>query len=289
MQDTRIHPTFALAAVIVAAAGLLLTLPAGAGAAAEHPELDEELAGACTECHSDLFEGAAIHPPADGDCESCHEMTAGDDEWSVALAAPAEEICLMCHDNPAEIEEAGSIHYPALEGECLACHDPHSSNRTALLRGKGNEICFECHSEQQEALEKPSVHDVVTILGCPSCHNPHAAAGPRLLRKAGNRLCMECHTADPDAPQVDDAGRIVLFARQKVEADYFDSIPKLSFPGKAQVGHPVSRHPVEGDNDPRRPGEPFGCTSCHDPHGSDRDRLLIGGKGFGLCRQCHSK
>lgn len=287
MPDRRLNRFPVRLAVLAAGFGLLFAL--AAAAATEHPELDADLAGACTECHDYLLEGTTVHPPADGDCESCHEMTVEDDTWSVALAAPPEEICLMCHDNPADIPEAGSTHYPAAEGECVVCHNPHSSNRAFLFRNEGNGICLDCHAEQQEALEKPSVHDVATALGCPVCHEPHASAGAHLLRRNGNELCMECHAAGPASARTDDSGRVVLFGGRTVDAAYFGSIPKLSFPGAAPIGHPVSRHPVEGDSDPRRPGERFGCTSCHDPHGSDREPLLVGGKGFGLCRQCHKK
>lgn len=256
----------------------------------EHPPLEGEMAVPCTECHSDLIAGAIVHPPAEAEeCEACHELTPAEDEWSVTLVMPEEELCLMCHDNPSEVEDAVSRHPPAEEGACPWCHNPHSSSREFLFREEGNGICVDCHVEQEEELERPHVHGVIQKLGCPSCHNPHASPNRRLLHREGVDLCIECHLGTSQDHPLDDRGKVVLFGSRTVETLFFDQLPKLQLPGDLLIGHPVAKHPVQGDQNPRRPEEAFWCGSCHEPHGSFRQNLLIGGEGLGLCRQCHQK
>ncbi|MDX2495612.1 MAG: cytochrome c3 family protein, partial [Desulfuromusa sp.] len=56
------------------------------------------------------------------------------------------------------------------------------------------------------------------------------------------------------------------------------------------AGHPVANHPVSAPKDPRRRGRKLTCTSCHDPHGSAYQLMLIQEKlGGRLCRECHKR
>jgi predicted CXXCH cytochrome family protein len=79
---------------------------------------------------------------------------------------------------------------------------------------------------------------------------------PFMLKKPINTLCLSCHQEVADL----------------------------------KGGHPVDRHPVWGPTDPRRPGREFSCTSCHYPHGSTVQYLLIETTmGARLCGVCHKK
>lgn len=269
--------------------GLSHSLPR-ANPGKEHIALEEDMAVPCTECHGDLIAGAVVHPPAaEGECEACHEMTPAGEEWTVGFAVPEEELCLTCHENPAGPGDSASIHPPAAEGACAFCHNPHSSPRPHLFREEGSNVCLDCHGEQQEEMGLSHVHGVIQTLGCQSCHNPHASANPRLLHQSGNGLCLECHSGTSPGRARNEEGQVILFATHPIDSEVFDRIPKLRLPPGDRIGHPVQKHPVEGERDPRSPEKPFGCRSCHEPHGSDREALLVGGEGFGLCRQCHKK
>jgi predicted CXXCH cytochrome family protein len=47
-------------------------------------------------------------------------------------------------------------------------------------------------------------------------------------------------------------------------------------------------HEVSGRLDPRRPGRPFSCASCHNPHGSDNPLLFyLGANPLESCDGCH--
>jgi predicted CXXCH cytochrome family protein len=55
-------------------------------------------------------------------------------------------------------------------------------------------------------------------------------------------------------------------------------------------GHPVAKHPVTAPRERLRPGRELTCASCHDPHGSDNQFMLIKSPlGGQLCRGCHER
>jgi len=65
--------------------------------------------------------------------------------------------------------------------------------------------------------------------------------------------------------------------------------PSIPLDALRRRGHPVTSHPVVGPRDPNDEARPFGCVSCHAPHGSDGPSL----KRFGgddptsFCIRCH--
>ena len=54
--------------------------------------------------------------------------------------------------------------------------------------------------------------------------------------------------------------------------------------------HDVSEthvHPFKGPTKDPRTGDVMKCTSCHNPHSSDQEHLLLHEKKRALCVQCH--
>lgn len=206
-----------------------------------------------------------------------------------ALEGDLDVPCAECH---ADLIEEAVVHSPAAEGECEACHEftPVDVDvwRVSFTLPE-EELCLECHTDQEEELQRGLVHGAVPAFGCSSCHSPHQSTLPRLLRKSGNALCLDCHQGTSDSRPLDDDGNVVLFGKLIVPASSFDKIQKLDLPGELLIGHPVSKHPTQGDRDPNRPETAFWCGSCHEPHASVQKNLLIGGEGFSFCRQCHKK
>jgi predicted CXXCH cytochrome family protein len=47
-------------------------------------------------------------------------------------------------------------------------------------------------------------------------------------------------------------------------------------------------HPMGKDYKDPRNGERLVCTSCHSPHSSDYENILLGDKQRELCVSCHS-
>lgn len=143
-------------------------------------------------------------------------------------------------------------HPPFKEGLCGMCHAPDGPPR---LKAPLSGACFECHSESSSALSRKVVHSPFALGECAACHAPHESAERALLRAPAQALCLGCHKID-----VND--------------------------------HPVAGHPAfkPGRENPRDPGKPYDCTSCHEPHGADQPKLVRwdarGNYGSG-CQTCH--
>ncbi|WP_025323029.1 cytochrome c3 family protein [Deferrisoma camini] len=101
---------------------------------------------------------------------------------------------------------------------------------------------------------------------CEECHRWQGEAHGA-LRRAG---CGGCHEGARRA--VDDVESLCTRCHDDV-----------------RKRHRRFRHALRGGRDPRRPGRPLGCTSCHDPHspaplsGLDRAALRK------WCKGCHGR
>lgn len=152
------------------------------------------------------------------------------------------------------------------------------------------------------ALASPArpFHDggVANCGGCHTLHNsadglpvtPGPANGYSLLAETPSDVCLRCHAQslgavlgmNPLAPPVEKgAGNFVFL----LENELYDGAeePAPAVPGDA-AGHNVVAPAYGLDADSRHstapggtfPASELGCTSCHDPHGSDAFRLLHG-------------
>jgi predicted CXXCH cytochrome family protein len=116
---------------------------------------------------------------------------------------------------------------------------------------------LKCHKEKKEefSVKGFNFHPVITDKGCKACHNPHASNYKYQLFNRINPVCKKCHVAYK----------------------------------KVKRGHPVERHPVKGKRNPLHRRKKFNCASCHNPHGSIYEYLLIGSlEDFDICKKCHN-
>jgi predicted CXXCH cytochrome family protein len=147
-----------------------------------------------------------------------------------------------------------------------------------MLHAQGNDLCLECHRTPEIASTKPPVKEA----------GEEAETEKGRKKKRGKKKAESEETIETDKEEQEEVPKeVALFGRRVVDSAVFKGYPKILLRGG--LGHPVSRHPITGDADPRNPERAFGCKSCHDPHGSRRPKLLIGGSGMGLCGQCHKK
>lgn len=213
----------------------------------------------CATCHPRIVEkGSWRHgPTVTQQCLACHQQFVK--PWRIGFPAATQEICFTCHAGKSDWRSRKFIHGPLNVGGCTLCHDPHGQNNRYQLWAEGSTtLCVDCHGDKQNLVSKenplPFVHGIIPGGGCVACHDPHATDNEFMLKKPINELCVGCHT------------------------------------GLARVtrGHPVGGHPVAGPKERRRPGRELTCTSCHDPHGSSYQNLLIrSSRGGQVCAACH--
>lgn len=172
--------------------------------------------------------------------------------------------CLQCHQ---ALSKAKVVH-GALQAGCALCHAgidattvPHKvvGKFAKGLTAEPPGLCHQCHD--RSAFEGKLVHAPVSSGLCAMCHNPHASNHTALLKKAPASLCLDCH-AD-------------IKARPHVLA---------GFGGR---GHPLGDE--RSAQDPLRPGKPFYCGTCHEPHRAGLARLLRADlrSSAGFCQTCH--
>lgn len=256
----------AVAALFVA----LGSLPAKGG---EHPPLVSAQAARCTLCHGDLIEErAAAHPPAVEDCTLCHEVTVGEAETTITLMESEPALCVLCHDDKAAAAEGelATPHFPVVDS-CLSCHDPHAGTAAPTLIEAVPGLCATCHDV--EDLQGSHGAQLTATTGCAACHDPHGSANPRMLRASHLHPPFEMGSCDACHRQpFGDRIRLRVRGEALCEACHGE----FESPGDDGSVHPALR------------GERTraGCLSCHDPHMSDRPRMLKAG-GPDLCAQCH--
>lgn len=220
----------------------------------------------CMECHDDIFEEPVIHAALEKGCTSCHgNLDASKRPHKVTgrvakgLTSAESELCLTCHEKPKFKNKST---HAALDKGCSGCHDPHSSKHKKLLKSPTPDLCYTCHDKK--GYSGKGVHDAVKSGNCRSCHDSHASENAGLLKKPPAEVCLECHDDIKEAPHL-----VAGFSRN---------------------GHPLGDEkrakPVE---DPLRPGKPFYCGSCHQPHKSDFPKLqrLDPKQSMGICQKCH--
>ena len=226
---------------------------------------------ACVECHKRTVQKDILHGPTATDCTSCHEANGQkhpqEDVAGFTLFAPGAELCYSCHTEFKEEKILKYVHKPVKNGECTECHEVHSSNDSKLVFARAPDLCFFCHSNFDKDREKAKSVHTASYEGdaCAMCHDPHSSAERKLLKDDKKQLCLNCHNKEI---QKKDGGLIVNFEKKLTKSSH--------------------THPALNSS----------CTSCHNPHFSERDKLLqedftIGSyvkgieENFALCFQCH--
>ncbi len=249
---------------------LLLVLP---GSRAFGQETD------CLKCHAKLKKEKVVHAAMEMGCATCH---GGIDASKVphrkknkiarGLTSEQPDLCYGCHDKALFAKK--NVHAAVSMG-CTSCHNPHSSKNAKLLKAEVPGLCYACHDKK--AFTRKTVHAPVAGGMCLSCHGPHASDEMALLLKKPGDVCLECHEEVLKKPHV-----VATFPSR----DH----PVLSTKKMKVPGEDKKWKMTELDRkDPARPGKPFYCGSCHDPHSTQAPRLLRfnAASGMDLCLHCH--
>lgn len=202
-------------------------------------------------------------------CATCHEDVAAAMSASPHLTVPSRSTsahrgCEGCHGDGAQHAADGDpslIRNPeeALEWNriCLGCHK-RGMNEWAMSQHHASDVaCTDCHRVHEPKTRASAAcggchQDVVARTQLPS-HHPV---------REGSMTCAACH-------DVHSANEAALRTKQRVN--------DLCYTCHQAVEGPFifEHQPVQED-----------CRSCHDPHGTVADGLLIANQPA-LCLQCH--
>lgn len=179
------------------------------------------------------------------------------------------EKCKECHDELAK-GFSSNIHskagyYGVPETGCESCHGPGaahaaSGDKSAIVNParveakSGSGACLKCHSKNRKLMFwKGSAHNS-NELSCSSCHRMHAVSlDGKLLKKANEeKVCFDCH---------------------------YDVRPALFM---------RSKHPLRDSSSPSEEGK-MTCSSCHNPHGSQTEKMISARSVNDKCYECHAE
>jgi predicted CXXCH cytochrome family protein len=187
------------------------------------------------------------------------------------------ETCLTCHPQ----KKQGKFVHTAVGMGCENCHQAVSENGKTTITpvATGGALCAMCH----EAAKDPVLHGPYKNGECLTCHDPHSSEFKAHTRAAGNSLCLACHELKQARSEP-----VTLFSSQKISRADFEAIPKVELDRTQRFGHPWATHPVAQVADPLHEGEEMSCLSCHTPHASAQENLIVSLKGAqNICTACH--
>lgn len=234
--------------------------------------IQEPNEGLCMECHQDdrIMEREVLHGPVQqGLCIICHESHSSSNLHLVRQ--DSEDLCSFCHSQDiADISRLRHTHDPLTQGACLSCHDPHGGPTPALTNVAESDLCFTCHSAIEEQIEERTFHHLATHGNetCTPCHSAHGSNLTALLRANELELCLGCH----DDEIINSQGEMIPDVATLIRTSRY------------------LHGPVQDGN----------CTSCHQPHASNEQRLLSKPyppefyapwepERYELCFECHNE
>lgn len=174
------------------------------------------------------------------------------------------EACADCHEGITRGFDTAVHAVMVAKGEnaqgvgCEGCHGPGSlhiesggEDGTIVSSRKSSETCYQCHLDKRGDFALPYTHPV--------------ASGPLDLTTA-KMACADCHALHEGDAVVGGGTSI-----QK-QNDLCVSC------------HPAQRGPFVFEHEAMREG----CISCHEPHGSVNQKMLVS-RDASLCTKCHTQ
>jgi len=177
--------------------------------------------------------------------------------------------CLQCHRAVVESfvnEVHGKAAHFGTSGydmsTCESCHGDGTKHNDSTLAAdilnppkmkpeEVNKMCLTCHSKEHTRLSFAASEHDRKGMSCISCHSTHHAQSPvkELVKTTEGELCTSCHI--------------------QIRKAYYQR----------------STHLFRTD----QRNEKISCASCHNPHGGEREKLLVGVSTNSECYTCHAE
>ena len=208
--------------------------------------------------------------------------------------ADVKSLCVTCHADKAKLIDTAKVPHPGAAGDCTDCHSPHASRRAGLPENRTRSI-----SAWAATLTRPSRPRSACSISLPlsgaarPATRPHGGDNDHLLRAKGNALCLECHGPDSQPQRLESEHVLTIFnGKVKLPEDYYQKNKVAILPLRMACGHPVEGHPVPDLLDPKDPTKVttrLNCLSCHQPHSSAQEGLLVKDQAnnMAFCDTCH--
>ena len=186
------------------------------------------------------------------------------------------------------------VHPPYAWGDCSLCHVDKEGKTDELVMDTPD-LCYQCHDKTAKEGKK-FVHGPVIAGACTACHNPHESENSTLLVAPSiNELCTSCHEAKADLfkekshihPPVQDSCvnchdphtedyKFQLKAEPKKDLCLLCHTDKKEHIEKVKTKHGAINRPNK-------------CQECHDPHGTNTERMLKKDNIKDMCLSCHNE
>ena len=230
---------------------------------------------------SPAAEAPASHAGFDvGDCKSCHEAVFP--KFEKTYHAGQAGSCAACHGDGvvahlktvSESGEPGPLDAismkkkkaKAVNETCLSCHEKtHHPTWFGGAHDRRGVACTDCHSVHHPESAKGQLKTAAERDTCYGCHTAIRAQGLRTSHhpvREGLMTCTSCH-------DVHDGSKPKL-----IRADWTNEL--------CYQCHTEKRGPFLWEHAPVREN----CLNCHNPHGSNHDKLLVSQMPW-LCQRCH--
>lgn len=210
-------------------------------------DLTQDTPDLCYNCHAPKDTKKFLHGPVvAGACTACHNPHESENA-SLLVVPNINQLCTSCHMDKGDfLRNTANIHPPVAD-QCTNCHDPHMEDSKFQLKADGKkDLCVMCHVDKKEMhATVKNKHGAIDLQnGCQECHNPHGTGTPKMLHYPNSmELCLSCH--NKDLTRTEDGAIIPnIAAHLKSYPDWHGPI-------------------LWGD-----------CAACHNPHGSNNQRML---------------
>ncbi len=174
---------------------------------------------------------------------------------------------------------------------CVFCHTPHNANPSGPVWNKQDSgATYDVYSSLTLAATlEPNSPTLGQPTGssklCLACHDGTIAIGS-LLNMPGKGLGGELGVAGTGIEE----GKLSSISTSHIGTDLMDDHPisfeySRSYPSNDEIKDPEGEPIVKLDGTGM-----MQCTSCHDPHGTEFPKFLLGSlSNGGLCQICHDK